>query len=142
MARTKKKVIRTYHSDVEGSDAEKLSDADNHDDNHDDERTGTGNSAKTTNAFRFLGLFSIRFNFPVSDLNALPEIQMSSKEAGLPCWVRSLVCVFIFIESNSPDCAFIFRDSDSDRALVSTKSDHELHSISVSRPAIIIVLRT
>ena len=137
MARTKK-VVRTYHSDVEGSDAEQLSDADN----HDDERTGTGNSAKTTNALRFLGLFSIRFNFPVFDLNDLPEIQMSSKEAGLPCWVRSLVCVFIFIESNSPDCGFIFRDSYSDRALVSTKSDHELHSISVSRPAIIIVLRT
>ena len=84
MARTKKKVIRTYHSDVEGSDAEQLSDADN----HDDERTGTGNhdSAKTTNAIRFLGLFSKRFNFPVSDLlSALPEIQRSSKEAGLPC---------------------------------------------------------
>jgi hypothetical protein len=81
MARTKKKVIRTYHSDVEGSDAEQLSDADN----HDDERTVTRNSAKTTNAIRFLGLFSIRFNFPVSDLlSALPEIQTSSKEAGLP----------------------------------------------------------
>ena len=81
MARTKKKVIRTYHSDIEGSDAEQLSDADN----HDDERTGTGNhdSAETTNAIRFLGLFSIRFNFPVFDLNDLPEIQMSSKEAGL-----------------------------------------------------------
>ena len=34
----------------------------------------------------FLGLFSIRFNFPVSDLlNALSQIQWSSKEAGLPC---------------------------------------------------------
>ena len=44
-----KNVVRTYHSDVKGSDAEQLSDADN----HDDERFGAGNSAKTTNAIRF-----------------------------------------------------------------------------------------
>ena len=43
-------MVRTYHSDVKGSDAEQLSDADNHDD---DERFGAGNSAKTTNAIRF-----------------------------------------------------------------------------------------